>query len=96
MWLLGTMAYSGSCYTGEFENNPGARQREPRLKNCERHEDLCFSFYSRDGYTTEGRTTRYLPALGFWNMEFEKSSLMNPIFCLFHTPILQATQAVKI
>ena len=26
--------------------------------------------------------SRYLSALGFWNIEFEKSSLMNLIFCL--------------
>ena len=43
-------------------------------------------------YWVPNRHTRYLSALGFWNIKFEKLSLMNSIFCLFQTRILQATR----
>merc|ERR1711997_359040 len=36
------------CYGGEFENREGARQREPRLRDCGRYRDLCLSYYNRD------------------------------------------------
>ena len=39
------------CYSGEFENHGGARQREPRLRDCNRYSDLCLSYYNRDDIT---------------------------------------------
>merc|ERR1712008_107066 len=41
----GTMALK--CYDGEFNNREGARQREPRLYDCGRNEDLCVSYYAK-------------------------------------------------
>ena len=48
----GTMALK--CYSGEFENHGGARQSEPRLRDCESYEDLCLSYYNRDDITLGG------------------------------------------
>ena len=39
------------CYEGEFQNTPGARQINPRLKDCDRNEDLCIFKYNRDEVT---------------------------------------------
>merc|ERR1712008_134997 len=41
----GTMALK--CYSGEFENREGARQREPRLYDCGSNDDLCLSVYAK-------------------------------------------------
>ena len=41
------------------------------------------------------RSFPYLSLLDFWKIELEKSSLMNWIFCLFQTWILEAPQAVN-
>merc|ERR1712008_397114 len=41
----GTMALK--CYDGEFINRDGAWQREPKLRDCERNEDLCLSYYAK-------------------------------------------------
>ena len=35
------------CYSGEFENRKGARQREPRLRDCGRNDNLCISYYAK-------------------------------------------------
>ena len=35
------------CYEGAFVNHPGARQKEPRLIDCGRNDDLCVSAYSK-------------------------------------------------
>jgi hypothetical protein len=40
--------------------------------------------------------SRYLSALGFWNIEFEKSSLMNWNFCLVWTRFFTACVPCKI
>merc|ERR1711971_925166 len=34
------------CYSGEFENR-GGRQREPRLRDCGRNDDMCLSYYAK-------------------------------------------------
>ena len=39
------------CYGGEFQNHPGARQKNPRLKDCDRNEDLCIFMINRDELT---------------------------------------------
>merc|ERR1712086_586673 len=41
----GTMALK--CYLGGFDNHPGARQREPRLRDSGRNDDLCLSYYAK-------------------------------------------------
>ena len=39
------------CYGGEFQNHPGARQKNPRLKDCDRNEDLCIFMINYDELT---------------------------------------------
>ena len=41
------------CYSGEFENR-GGRQREPRLRDCGRNDDLCLSYYAKTDLKFKG------------------------------------------
>ena len=59
------------CYSGEFENREGAKQREPRLRDCERYEDLCLSYYNRDDITLRGNNV--MPG-GSWGKNCEDRS----------------------
>merc|ERR1712008_70338 len=44
----GTMALK--CYSGEFDNQPGRRDREPRLHDCGSNDDLCLSYYAKTDF----------------------------------------------
>ena len=58
------------CYGGEFQNHPGARQKNPRLKDCDRNEDLCTSSYAK----TDLKARKEIPA-GSW----EKSCIQSGV-----------------
>ena len=47
-------------------------------------------------FRKEKTLTSYLSALDFWNIQFEISSLMNWMFSLFQTWILQATAKLRL
>ena len=34
------------CYKGEFVKSRDQNRVEPKLVDCDKHEDMCFSFYS--------------------------------------------------
>ena len=83
------------CYSGEFENHEGARQREPRLRDCERYEDLCLSYYNRDDITL-GRN-HVMPG-GSWgkNCEDRASTLIEEFNGDFSERCIEAKKGVMV
>ena len=55
------------CYSGY---SAGARQKEPRLEDCDRNEDLCISSYAK----TDLKARKIIPA-GTWGKGCDQSGV---------------------